>query len=120
MTQRSKRSGNSYKNYYNAYKGRYNANRIARLERHMKKYPSDEVAQDALSRAKGKGLAYRRQKPHKQVWTPELKKQAHFVRITGGNGHDVFLTEEDKEYAAKKRSTNRKKNNEETTLDDIL
>lgn len=78
----------SGKNVQAAYKSenRVVKNRIRRLERHLKKYPNDTVAQTALK----DGPERRRYTPSKNVWGPLDKYFAELYASVGINGNEVI------------------------------
>lgn len=67
---------------------RYIKNRTRALNRHLKKFPNDAVAKDALKNV----ATYRRCKPkaHKKVWTPERRWYAQILVEIGHNGHEAL------------------------------
>lgn len=82
----SKRSrGAADTQYYNSAKAENRAvkNRTHKLERHLKNFPNDEQAAQALK----KGLTYRRKAPYSKVWTTAKRKYAQDLRYIGLNGH---------------------------------
>jgi len=71
-----------YKTYQSS--NRSLKNRMAKLERHIKRFPNDEQAKKALKN----GLVdYRRKKPRTKVWNRMTKEMAHLLRSIGLNGN---------------------------------
>lgn len=70
-----------------AYASRYADNRIARLERHLKRQPDDVQAQKALKRAQNGDVPYRRQKPKKSWLTPSDRLWHRALRDSNARQH---------------------------------
>lgn len=70
---------NSDTTYYKIYPNRYLKNRIARLEKHLRRCPDDSQAQDALQRAQKGTMAYRRTTPRNH-WLTSEQRQMHALR----------------------------------------
>lgn len=74
-----------YTKYQNL--AQYSKNKKRKLERHLKKYPNDTVAENCLKNG-AKGFSYSRSTP--KTRTPlnssANKKFAHLLRITTGTG----------------------------------
>jgi len=122
MPNQPKRSGNSYKNYYSAYKAKYQTQRKQRLERHLNKFPNDEQAQAALSRAKKGDLEYRRKAPKskQKMWTPERKQTAHLFRIAGMNGHKALITTQEELDVWEREEKKAERQNNASVVDEVL
>lgn len=73
------RGGNAYKNGYQAYKleGRQLKNKIRRMKRHIKNYPNDVQAQEALEKVQKADYGTRK-KP--KAANPVKPKRAAFVQ----------------------------------------
>ena len=82
-----KTSSKHQKELYQSYKsnGNYTKNRIARLKRHLKKYPEDTQAQKALNG----DISYRRKRPVSwtKTWSPINRELAQSFRKAGLNGN---------------------------------
>ncbi len=83
---------NSKKNQYSAYQsqGRYAKNKQRKLERHLKFYPNDSQAREALNNIQ----SYRRKAPINKIWSKEQKKAAYDYRKAGLNGNIPIRKEE--------------------------
>ncbi|MBG24080.1 MAG: hypothetical protein CMF22_11595 [Idiomarinaceae bacterium] len=81
------KQGQSQSAQYATYKnsGRYAKNRIAKLERHLKKHPEDGAAAKALANAKGSSP--RRKTPNNKVWSSTARQKAQLYKMAGLNGN---------------------------------
>jgi hypothetical protein len=82
-----KGSSKNQQNHYKVYQSDQRAikNRTRRLAKHIKKFPDDEQAKNALK----KGLKYRRRAPiaAKKVWNADKIFMAQYFRKVGSHGH---------------------------------
>ena len=94
MAAKRKGQHNSDKEQYGAYKAqaRYSKNKRAKLERHLKKYPEDAQAAEAL---KNVSPEPRRKTPKTYMWSKTQIKQAEMLARVGLNGNAVL----NKKYA---------------------
>lgn len=76
----------SDKAQYSAYKsqGRYAKNKRAKLERHLKKFPNDEQAQEAL---KNVSSDPKRKTPNTYMWSSSQRQKAEMLARVGINGN---------------------------------
>jgi hypothetical protein len=94
----NKKTGNSKEAQGNNYKTtkRWESNRLAKLERHLKSFPNDEVAKRAVS-----NIVYRRKNPTTPFWSHTMIKMAMlFKKFKGAFDKDVFSTNEKLSIAA--------------------
>lgn len=82
----------SKKNQHSVYQsqGRYAKNKQRKLERHLKYYPNDSQAKEALNNIQ----SYRRKAPINKIWSKEKKKAAYQYRKAGLNGNIPIMKEE--------------------------
>lgn len=85
MSKKTRSSKKAHKARYEMYKSQNRAakNRELKLKRHLKKFPDDEQAQEALKVQRG----VRRDKPKSKVWSAPLKRYAQQLAFVGMNGH---------------------------------
>ena len=94
----NKKTGNSKESQGNNYKTtkRWESNRMMKLERHLKKFPGDEVAKSALN-----NIVYRRKNPASPFWSHTMIRTAMlFKKFKGAFDKDVFSTNEKLSIAA--------------------
>lgn len=74
---------------YGVYKssGRYAANKKAKLERHLNKFPNDEQAKEAL---KNISASPKRKVPSTKVWKPQAIEIAQMYSFIGLNGNHAL------------------------------
>jgi len=79
----------SRKAQYATYKtqSRYAANKKAKLERHLKKYPNDEKAKQAL---KDISSTPKRGTPESTMWSSQQREVAQMFASVGINGHHAL------------------------------
>lgn len=94
----NKKTGNSKEAQGNNYKTtkRWESNRRTKLERHLKRFPNDEVAKSALN-----NIVYRRKNPTTPFWSHTMIRTAMlFKKFKGAFDKDVFSTNEKLSIAA--------------------
>lgn len=76
---------------FGAYKAanRYAVNKRTKLERHMKNFPNDEVAQAALA-ALSSTSPPKRGTPKSRVWSAAARDLAQMFALVGINGHHAL------------------------------
>lgn len=101
MPQKHARS-QSRKNQYAQYKQRnsYSSNKKMKLERHLKKYPNDEKAAEAL---KNISSDPKRKTPRSKMWSAQSRQVAQMFASVGINGNHALGNEKlsariDEEY----------------------
>lgn len=85
---KGKTSSKSDQNYYSRYQSNktWEVNRKRKLNRHLKKHPSDTSAQKALG-----AIKYRRKTPKDPQWTPgKIKVAMLFKEFAGYVNRDMF------------------------------
>lgn len=89
MAKKAKGAGISKKNQYTAYKAQshYAKNKRAKLERHLKKYPDDEQAKQALENVSPNP---RRKTPNTYMWSKQQIERAQLLAKVGLNGNVVL------------------------------
>lgn len=89
MAKKAKGAGLSKKNQYAVYKeqSHYAKNKRAKLERHLKKYPNDEQAKQALENASPNP---RRKTPNSYMWSKQQIESARLLAKVGLNGNVVL------------------------------
>jgi len=87
----------SRKAQYATYKtqSRYAANKKAKLERHLKKYPNDEKAKQAL---KDISSTPKRGTPKNSVWSPSKIWLANWYSNLGMNGNIALSSKHEEEF----------------------
>lgn len=84
MAKKVKRGGKAWKSAYSAYKSenRVEKNAVRRLQRHLKKYPEDELAARRLEEIVKKGRPYKRNNTKKgHTWSSVDIKLAELCNI---------------------------------------
>lgn len=89
---KSKSKSQSKKNQHTAYKaeGRWAKNKKRKIERHLKQFPNDEVAQRALGNI---GSTPKRKTPNNKMWLPSQRTLAQIYASMGINGHHALGNE---------------------------
>jgi len=88
----TKSGGNSKTAQANNYKTlkRWETNRLKKLERHMKQFPEDKIAERALS-----NVVYRRKTPKTQEWSHSQIRLAELFKMFKGRvDRDIFHSNE--------------------------
>lgn len=88
------------KQLYASYKAqnRWEINKRKKIARHLKKYPNDTCATEALKR----GFKYSRQNPKSQIWSHSDKAAAKLFTEFGRSGHEVILLKKARAQGARK------------------
>lgn len=94
MSTGKKPKGHSKDQHYAGYKnnGSAHKNKIRKLKAHLREFPMDEVAAQALKRIEAGAPTYRRKRPAKRVWrrSKGLMAYAHQLRLLGLKGDSVL------------------------------
>jgi hypothetical protein len=88
------------KSLYQAYKAqnRWEVNKRKKIARHLKKYPNDKCAENALKR----GFTYSRRDPKSQIWSHTDKATAKLFTEFGRSGQEVLLMKKERAQKARK------------------
>lgn len=82
------KTSKSGKGTYAAYRngGHYAKNKLKKLERHLKKYPDDKIAQACLDTGLKVGFAYKRKTTNTPFWSHTDKHHAEVWASLGHHG----------------------------------
>ena len=83
------KTSKSGKGTYAAYRsgGHYAKNKLKKMERHLKKYPNDKIAEKCLETGLKTGFAYKRKTPNTPTWSHTDKHHAEVWASLGHNGN---------------------------------